>query len=263
MNYHYLGILIGFVLMLALFSCRNSQELVYMQDTYHEEVLEALPESATEYQVKPGDILYVSIKSMNAEVNALFNPEAGMTTQSYNSFQKFTTPQGAYLYGFEVDRNGNLRLPILGLIPVAGNPQTEIEAIVQAQADKYMKDAIVKVKLLNYMVTVLGEVKNPGVYYNYNNNFTLLSALGMANGNTDYADIHKITIIRPTENGKKVIKLDLSNKESWMSEAFYLYPNDYVFVDPDQYKNFQLNSQAYSLIFSSFSILLAVFGFLL
>lgn len=263
MNHRRLSILISFLLILALFSCRNSQELVYMQNTYHEEVLEALPDSVTEYQVKPGDILYVSIKSMNAEVNALFNPEAGMSTQSSNSAQKFTTPQGAYLYGFELDKNGNLRLPILGLIPVAGNTQSEIEAIIQAQADKYMKDAIVKVKLLNYMVTVLGEVKSPGVYYNYNNNFTLLSALGMANGNTDFADINKITVIRPMEDGNKVIKLDLSNKESWMSEAFYLYPNDYVFVEPDQYKNFHLNSQAYSLIFSSFSILLAVFGFLL
>ncbi|WP_299581933.1 polysaccharide biosynthesis/export family protein [uncultured Sunxiuqinia sp.] len=263
MNYRQFVIGLSLLLSIGLFSCRNSQELVYMQDTANHEILEALPDSITEYQVKPGDILYVSIKSMNAEVNALFNPEAGMSTQSYNSFQKFTTPQGAYLYGFEVDKDGNLRLPILGLIPVAGNPQSEIEAIVQAQADKYLKDAIVKVKLLNYMVTVLGEVKNPGVYYNYNNNFTLLSALGMANGNTDFADIKKVTIIRPMESGKKVIKLDLSNKESWMSEAFYLYPNDYVFVEPDKHKNFQLNSQAYSLMFSSFSILLAVFGFLL
>ena len=200
---------------------------------------------------------------MNAEVNALFNPEEGISGQSGSSYQKYTTPQGAYLYGFEVNKEGELRLPILGLIPVAGYPQSEIEEIVQQQADKYMKDAIVKVKLLNYMVTVLGEVKNPGVYYNYNNNFTLLSALGMANGNTDFANINKVTIIRPQEDGKKVIKLDLSDKASWLSEAFYLYPNDYILVEPDEGKNFQLNSQAYSLMFSSISIMLALLGFIL
>lgn len=251
------------LLCLSLFSCRNSRELIYMENTANNEILAALEDSVTEYIIKPGDILYVSIKSMNAEVNALFNPEEGMSRQSYSSYQKFTTPQGAYLYGFEVNKQGELHLPILGRIPVAGHPQSAIETIVQQQADKYLKDAIVKVKLLNYMVTVLGEVKNPGVYYNYNNHFTLLNALGMANGNTDFANIKKVTIIRPQKNGKKVIKLDLSNKESWMSEAFYLYPNDYVIIEPDKYKNFQLNSQAYSLVFSSFSILLAVLGFLL
>ena len=263
MNHRQLILLTGLMMSFAFFSCRNSRELIYMENTWNNEILDALADSVTEYAIKPGDILYVSIKSMNAEVNALFNPEEGMSGQSGSSSQKYNTPQGAYLYGFEVNKEGKLRLPILGLIPVAGYPQSEIEEIVQQQADKYMKDAIVKVKLLNYMVTVLGEVKNPGVYYNYNNNFTLLSALGMANGNTDFANINKVTIIRPQEDGKKVIKLDLSDKASWLSEAFYLYPNDYILVEPDEGKNFQLNSQAYSLMFSSISIMLALLGFIL
>ena len=69
MNYRHLAVALIFLLSTSLFSCRNSQELVYMQDTSNQEILEALPDSVTEYQVKPGDILYVSIKSMNAEVN--------------------------------------------------------------------------------------------------------------------------------------------------------------------------------------------------
>ena len=58
-------------------------------------VIKRLADTITEYIIKPGDILYVSIKSMNAEVNALFNPESNMEAQSYNSYQKYTTPQGA------------------------------------------------------------------------------------------------------------------------------------------------------------------------
>lgn len=252
-----------FLLGLTFLSCRQSRDLIYMKNTTNNEMLESLSDSMVEYIVKPGDILYVSIKSMNAEVNALFNPEEGASGQGYSSYQKFTTPQGAYLYGFEVNKDGFLRFPILGEVKVAGNTQTEIEELVQQQADKYLKDAIVKVKLLNYMVTVLGEVKNPGVYYSYSNNLTLLKALGMANGNTDFANIKNVTVIRPMENGEKVIKLDLSDKESWMSEAFYLYPNDYILVEPDKGKNFQINGQAYSIIFSSLSIMLAVLGFIL
>jgi polysaccharide export outer membrane protein len=234
-----------------------------MKDVSNNETIRALADTVTEYVIKPGDILYVSIKSMNAEVNALFNPESNMEMQSYNSFQKYVTPQGAYLYGFEVDEKGMLTLPHLGDIPVAGNRQSKIEGIVQERADQYLKEADVKVKLLNYKITVLGEVKNPGVYYNYNNNFTVLEALAMANGNTDFANINKVMIIRPRPDGKKAILLDLSLKESWLSEGFYLHPNDYVFVEPVKQKNFQLNSQAYSMLISSLSMLLAVLGFIL
>ncbi|WP_321996233.1 polysaccharide biosynthesis/export family protein [Draconibacterium orientale] len=247
---------------LSLFSCHSSKELIYMKDVQNNQVIKALTDTITEYIIKPGDILYVSIKSMNAEVNALFNPESNMEAQNYSSHQKYTTPQGAYLYGFEVDERGNLQLPIMGDIPVAGHPNSHIEKIVQKHANKYLKEAIVKVKLLNYKVTIMGEVKRPGVYYNYNNNFTVLEALAMANGNTDYANLTNIMVIRPQPDGQKAMILDLATSDAWLQKGFYLHPNDYIFVDPNTHKNFQLNAQVFSMIISSASLLLAVFGLL-
>ncbi len=255
---------IAFVLMaFSFFGCRSSEDLIYLNNAQPEELLKGLPEEQTEYFIKPGDILYVSIKSLNPEVNTLFNPEEGMqqagTTMGY---QKYTTPQGAYLYGFEVDDEGNLNLPILGSIPVAGNLQQDIEKLVQARADQFLKDATVKVKLLNYRVTVLGEVKVPGVYYNYNNDFTVLQAIAMANGNTDYAKIKRVMVMRPEKSGKRTYILDMTDKNIFDSPAFYLHPNDYVFVEPDKYKDFALNSQVISVSLSSLSILVAIIGVL-
>ena len=249
--------------MLSLSSCRNMEELIYMRETADLQTIQSLSESLTEYIIKPGDILYVSIKSMNAEVNALFNPESSMEMSTTNTFQKYTTPQGAYLYGIEVDKNGHIHLPILGEIEVANNRQSQIETIVQKRADEFLKESIVKVKLLNYKVTILGEVKNPGVYYNYNNNFTILEALAMANGNSDYANIRKVMVIRHNPEGELAMRLDLSDKDAWKSQGFYLHPNDYVLVEPAKNKNLQLNSQAYSMVLSSLSVLLAVLGFVI
>lgn len=146
---------------------------------------------------------------------------------------------------------------------VSGVTLSQVQSVVQKKADEFLKDAIVKVKLLNFKITIAGEVRNPNVYYNYNNSITILEALAMANGNTDFASIKNVMVIRPIPQGEKTYMLDLSSKKAYLSEAFYLQPNDYVIVQPDRYKNFQLNSQAYSLVLSSLSVLIAVLGFVI
>ncbi len=255
--------LLFIALVTLLFSCRSSKELIYMTDVTNNETINRLPVHEIEHVVKTGDILYVSIKSINPDVNQVFNPESNMEANTGSGYQKYTNPGGAYLYGYEVDADGYIKLPNLGKVKVGGLLQSQLSAAVQKKADEFLNDAIVNVKLLNYKITVMGEVKVPGVYYNYNNTITVLEALAMANGNTDYASIKNVMVIRPFPDGNKTFLLDMSSKDIYQSEAFYLQPNDCVVVRPDRYKNFQLNSQAYSLFFSSLSMLLAVLGFVL
>lgn len=261
MNY-----LIKLVVVLSLatmFSCRSSQELIYLKDAADNELINGLPIKMTEHILKEGDILYISIKTMNAEVNMLYNPESNMEGNSTQGYQKFTTPSGAYLYGFEIDPDGFVKLPMLGNIKVAGVPVSQVESIVQKKADEFINDAIVKVKLLNFKITVAGEVRSPGVYYNYSNTVTAIEALAMAGGNTDFASMTNIMVVRKTAESNHSYMLDLSSKNVYASKGFYLQPNDYIIVQPDKHKNFQLNSQAYSLMFSSLGMLLAVLGFVL
>lgn len=252
--------LLSLIFLIAIYSCRSSKELIFLKDVANNEISRGLP---AEYILKAGDILYVSIKSMNPEVNILYNPESNMENSMGREYTKYTTPSGAYLYGFEVDPEENLKLPMLGKIKVSGIPLSQIESVIQKKVDEFLKDATVKVKLLNFKITVAGEVRNPGDYYNYNNNITVLEALALANGNTDFATIKKVMVIRSIPGGRKTYMLDLSSKNVYLSEAFYLQPNDFVIVQPDRYKNFQLNSQAYSLVLSSLSVLIAVLGFVI
>jgi len=109
----------------------------------------------------------------------------------------------------------------------------------------------------------MGEVRNPGVYYNYSNSINVIEALAMANGNTDFATIKNVMVVRSCPEGNKTFMLDLTSKNIYSSEAFYLHPNDNIIVRPDKHKNVQINSQAYSLILSSMSVLIAVLGFVL
>jgi len=255
-------ILILFIALLSS-SCRSSKELIYLQDAANNEAIKGLSTKTTEHILQEGDILYISIKTMNEELNILFNPESNMEGSMGQGYQKYLTPSGSYLYGFEVDPDGFIKLPMLGKLKVAGVSVSQAEPIVQKKADELINDAIVKVKLLNFKITVAGEVRSPGVYYNYNNSITVIEALALAGGNTDFATIKEVMVVRKTADGSQSFLLDMSSKNIFTSEAFYLQPNDYVIVQPDKYKNFQLNSQAYSLIFSSLGMLLAVLGFVL
>jgi polysaccharide export outer membrane protein len=252
---NYLKILL--ILSVVVFtSCRNVKDLTLIRDVENGEIIKSIPSPNLDHNLQIGDILYISIKSTNPEVNMLFNPESNMEANSYGSYQKWDSPSGAYLYGNEIDKDGNITLPMLGKIALFGIPVSQVESVIQKKADEYLKDAIVKVKLLNFKITVVGEVSRPGVYYNYNNSITVVQALAMANGGTDYSSIKKVVVVRPVPEGNKSYLLDLRSKDIYLSEAFYLQPNDYVVVQPDKNKNIQLNAALYSMVISSLSLML-------
>ncbi|WP_421918648.1 polysaccharide biosynthesis/export family protein [Marinifilum sp.] len=242
-------------------SCKTSKDLVYLNNTSDEELLEIMSANIAEYVIKTSDNLYVDIQSMSPEVNAMFNPTKGLNSTGGTS-QNYGQPSSQYLNGFQVDLSGNVNLPIIGDVGVAGKTLKQARETIQERADEYLKDATVKVKLLSFKITVLGEVKRAGVYYNYNNNMTVLDGISMANGITDYGRIQKVLVMRSSEKGAKTYRLDLTNKKFLNSEAFFLQPNDVVYVEPDKYKNVKLNSPMYSLFLSTLSTLILILNVL-
>lgn len=231
--------------------------MVYLNNTKDQEVLKGIPSKLSEYLIKINDNLYVDIQSMSPEVNAMFNPAKGIPTQA-GVQQNYGQLSGQYLNGFQVDLSGDVHLPVIGKIALAGLSLKQARESIQLRVDEYIKDATVKVKLLSFKVTVLGEVKKAGVYYNYSNNMTVLDGISMANGVTDYGRIQRVLVLRPSDEGSKTFRLDLSNKNFLSSEAFFLQPNDVVYVEPDKYKNVKLNSPIYSLFLSTLSTLILV-----
>ncbi|NOU59289.1 sugar transporter [Marinifilum sp. JC070] len=244
-------ILMNLIIVMGLISCRSNQDLVYMQDVDAEVLAPEFVTKVPEYLIKTNDNLYVSIKSMNPEINQLYNPAQSIGQQGTQNLYSQLPDQ--YLNGYQVDSNGNISLPIIGNVGVAGLSQRQAQDKVQEHADEYLKDASVKVKLLNFRVTVMGEVATPGVYYNYNKSLSILEAISMANGITDHAKINRVLVVRTTDKESKTYRIDLTNKNFLKSEAFFLQPNDVVYVEPHKIKNTDMNSNVYSLLLSTVS----------
>ncbi len=235
--------------------------MTFLNNSQNQEEITIENSIITTYKLKENDNLYIDIQSLNPEVSALFNPSKGAgftggTSQNYGDIS------GQFLNGFQIDMMGNVTLPIIGKINVINRTVAEAQNEIQRKADEYLNNATVKVKLLSFKVTVLGEVKNPGVYYNYHNHFTIIDAISMASGESDYSKISKFRVIRSTEKGNKIFQLDLNKKEFMTSEAYYLLPNDVVYVEPHAAKSLKLNLPIFTLVLSSVSTLILLLNFI-
>ena len=241
------GVLI--VILFNFTSCRSTRDMKFLQDMSNNEQNPSKRQVPV-YKIKSDDNLYIDIQSTNPELDKLFSSEKA---SGYNggTLSNYGDLPSQYINGYQVNKTGTITLPVMGKIEVIDKTEEEAQAAVQKKVNEYFQDATVRVKLLTYKVSILGEVRNPGIYHNYNKSLTILEALSMANGTTDIATIRKVLVVRPTENGNKSFRVDLTRKNAMNSEAFYLLPNDLLYVEPDHYKNFALNSTAFSLTLSA------------
>ncbi len=134
---------------------------------------------------------------------------------------------------------------------VAGKDIYEIRNLLQVHADSLFRHAYVEVRLLSYKFTVLGEVYNPGSYVNYNDQLTVLEAIGRAGGITDVGSRREILVVRPLDKKTETYKISLQDKSLLSSPAYFLSPNDVVIVQPASKKIFNLNLPTYTFIITA------------
>ena len=142
-------------------------------------------------------------------------------------------------------------LPVIGKLHVAGLTLDEAREMIQKRASNVFNNVTVECKLLSFKFTVIGEVKAPGTYVNYNNYLTVLEAIGRAGGIGDYGRRDKVLVVRSDNGGTKTYNISLQSKELLSSEAYFLLPNDVVIVEPQRKKIFNLNLSTYSFIVTS------------
>lgn len=241
----------------SLSSCYYNRRLVYLQNNNFSEIQPLLIEnSRSSYRLQPFDIISIQIKSPvdQREISGVFN-----VTSSQNSI--FATPGNLYLDGYSIDANGKINLPVLGEVTVKGLTLEDAQHLVQSHADKYLNNATVIVKLTSFKITVLGEVKNPGYYFVYNNQATVLEALGMAGDLTNFGNRKKVKLIRQVASGSEGILLDLTESDLLKSEYFFLMPGDVLYVEPLRVRSKRENLDLLTLLFTALTTTVLVLSY--
>ena len=205
-----------------------------------------------EYRVQPNDIISVRFESL--------------TPDEYDFFSSAVAQQGggasliagnALLIGELVDENGEIPLPVIGKIKVSEKTVFEIQDLLQQVAIKYIESPVVKVRLLNYRVTVLGEVNREGSILLTNNRVTLLEAIGLSGGFGDLADRENIKLIRQQGGNVTVQYINLLKEDLIGGPYYYVYQNDVLIVPALKQRPFRKYfGQNLALVVSTFSLLL-------
>lgn len=240
-----------------LTSCNKRAQLLYINNIANESLKTP---KIPEYILKPGDVLYVQIITQDQNVSNLFN-NRGMVGSAQASM--FNSESGNYLYGYSVSDSGYVQLPVLGKLQLAGLTISQSRDLIQKCTEKYLIDGITVVKLLSYKVTILGEVKRPGVYTNLKDNLTIFEGLGLAGDLTDYAQRNNVLLLRQTNDGVKTVRINLQDKNLLFSEAYYLIPNDILVVEPRKGKLFSMNSPNIAISLSVISTTLLLLNYLM
>lgn len=244
--------------MVFLTSCYYNKSLVYLQDdSFSESQAKLMENKRSTYLLQPNDILSIKVKSStNVEVSDLFNITT--TTQA----PMFTSPGNLFLEGYSIDEDGKIILPIIGELTVKDLSIEEARDLIQLNADKYLKNATVIVKLISFKVTVLGEVNNPGYHYVYNNQVTILEALGLAGDLTAVGNRKNVKLVRQVKGGSEVVLLNLTDPRLLKSKYFYLMPNDALYVEPLRARSGRLNLEHLTLVFSAATTAILILNYL-
>lgn len=240
-----------FILLVIITSC-STRNLIYFSD---------LPEIAVsteniindiEPRIQPVDLLSITVSTLNPESNLLFNSgvlsNLGSTTSGNVSMIN---------EGYRVDKKGDINFPILGKVELAGLTLDEATDKMTKMLQLEAKDPIVNIKLLNFRITVVGEVSNPSTFPVSTERINIIEAIGLAGDLTVFGKRENILLIREIEGVRTIVRLDLNKKSLFSSPYFYLQQNDIVYVEPVRARAEQasLTRSNLSLTFSVISII--------
>lgn len=241
---------------LLLGSCASKENLLYLQDKDTNLTKEEL---SYEPLIQNDDILQITVTSVNMAAVAIFNQNLFINNEG-----ALTLNPRQQDPGYIVDGNGDILFLELGKLKVAGKTRLEVIDLLEEKLAKFVIDPLVDVRIINFKITVLGEVTRPGTFPIRDNRVSVPQALGLAGDLTIYGDRKTVMLLRDVDGVQVVKNIDLTSSDFITSETYFLKQNDVLIVSPNktrqQASKFNQNASLYvslaSLLLTSVVIIL-------
>ena len=246
---------LSYLLILSLFfSCSSYKEIPYFQDLDRSKTVRENIGNYSPLTIQPEDILGINVSSLNPEASAVFNYNLNSITGANNN--DLNNPVTGYL----VDQKGEIQLPLIGTLKVGGLTTAELRMQMRNILLIYLKEPVVNIRMLNFKISVMGDVGRPGVYQGQNERITLPEALTLAGDLNITAKRNDVLLIRERDGKREYITIDFTSKDLFNSPYYYLKNNDVLYIKPGRAKYASVDNsyRNMSLALSALSILAIV-----
>jgi polysaccharide export outer membrane protein len=215
----------------TLTSCISNKKFIYLQEKGTTKIDSAglMPVQAYAYKIQNGDILYINLSTEDEKLNRLFVPGGG---QQMMQMAQGGSGTPLYFTGFTIDAAGDLELPYLGKVHLAGLTIDESKLKVEEALKKYFKVFYLQIKIGQFKFSVIGEVRNPGQFFYMQNNVNIIEAITQAGDLGNMAERQAVQLFRQYPDGVKMHLLDLTDKQLINSPYWFIQPNDVLYVLP-------------------------------
>ena len=246
-------------------SCSSVPELAYVHDAARDSASAITGEFSKGIQAN--DLLSIYVESETPTATVPFNQETNKIAVADGVVMN---PGSSAVSGYLVNNDGDIVFPVLGKMHVLGMTHAELAKEIEERlvSEGHIIDASVTVKLMNFRVSVLGDVARPGQIIASGERLTIFEALSMVGDLTIYGQRQNVTVIRE-ENGQRIIgELDLTSQDIFSSPYYYLHQNDVVYVEPNMKKKRQAERDPMTMSYISsgvsiVSLLLSAFYYYL
>jgi len=241
-------------LLFSACSTAKYKQVTYFNDLIDSGTVVQRIENYNPLKIQKDDILAITVSSLNTEASAIFN--MGNTSSTLGNVNSNSTSAN----GFTVNLNGEIQLPLIGSMKIAGLTTEEARLLIQKTLLNFLKEPVVSLRIVNFKISVLGDVVKPGVYPVNSERVSVIDALGFA-GDLNITAIRKnVLLIREINGERKMVRLNLNSKELFNSPYFYLQNNDALYVQPGdaKYASVDTRYRNISIGLSVLSIVLVV-----
>ncbi|WP_028524712.1 polysaccharide biosynthesis/export family protein [Runella limosa] len=219
----------------AFYGCVSPKQIVYFQSADTSQVTNLPQLKPVVTRIQSSDILAITVGSFNQESNEILN-FANINALTTTSFPNTQAAMRGQPLGYLVDSSGHVEIPFVGRVKVIGLTLDQAGNLVRAEVGKSLKEPAVNVRFLNHKFSLLGEVNRPGTYNLLDDHTTLPEALAMAGDLTIYGQRTNVMLIRETENGRTMTRINLLSREIFASPNYYLRNGDVIYVEPSKAK---------------------------
>ncbi|MFN3999022.1 polysaccharide biosynthesis/export family protein [Algoriphagus sp.] len=224
------------LIFLALAACVSNEKIIYLQNLEGKQEIpddELISYQIPEYKLQYNDIIDVNIQTIDDMIKNGFNNQSALMGNQQMQIASQSGGDIYYMTGYTVDRNGNIRLPIVGLVNVNDKTIEQARIQIESQLREYVTTELyVKVKLGGIRYSALGEFRRPGKFVVLQDRMTIFEAIANAGDLSPIAKRDEILLIRQYPEGTKLHRLNLNDRQLVRSPYYFIQPNDQIYAEP-------------------------------